>query len=164
MTSNINKLAAKKHQVCLEKHLIVVHLTKSKLKKAHRCKWFYSHTTVKDAGWNRKRPRGMRLSQTQLITEESLYQSFSMHAEKAKSCEYIRFTCMLARFPLPVAVESEGLNGCPNFPEKNIEFWRSNMEPSSQSQRWCPLVWKETWIIWWSQRKFDGYWCQQFHN
>ena len=35
------------------------------------------------------------------------------------------------------------------------------MEPPSQSQRWCPLVCKETWIIWWSQRKFDGYWCQQ---
>ena len=149
--------------MCLEKHLIVVHLTKSKLKKRTGVNDF-----ILTLQWSVLAGKGLRAWDCPKPSYRGVAVPILFNAcwkrEKLRVYKFISFTCMLARFPLPVAVESEGLNGCPNFPEKNIEFWRSNMEPSSQSQRWCPLIWKKTWIVWWSQRKFDGYWCQQFHN
>ena len=109
-------------------------------------------TAVKLAGWNRKRPKGMRLSQTQLPRSRRTNPFQCMLKWRKAASIYVSHACWRDS-PFQYRWESEGLKGCPNFPEKKKNSGGQTWSPPSQSQRWCPLVCKETWIIWWSQEE-----------
>lgn len=120
--------------MCLEKHLIVVHLTKSKLKKRKGVNHvIILDTAVKLAGWNRKRPKGMRLSQTQLPRSRRTNPFQCMLKWRKAASIYVSHACWRDS-PFQYRWESEGLKGCPNFPEKKRILAVKHGAPQSKSK------------------------------